>query len=163
MLTDKQRASQRRWRENHPDRHKASVARWREKNAERYLAYAREYQRQHRIRSRDKRFQDKYGITLDDYERLYEQQKGRCAVCGDPSLDRLLAVDHDHVTGRVRGLLCANCNLGIGNFKDDVSRLTQAICYLERERDGLLSGAPVSSDACGDETGPRSLAAARSA
>jgi hypothetical protein len=79
-----------------------------------------------------------YGITLDQYNILLEVQRGVCAICkkaetvvcnkkGDV---RNLAVDHNHVTGEVRGLLCTACNQGLGNFKDSIASLTQAAHYL---------------------------------
>jgi hypothetical protein len=81
----------------------------------------------------------KYGIGPADYDTLYEAQGGRCAVCGDPvkhylrDLDvdgRGTCVDHCHTTGRVRGILCHGCNIGLGGFKDDPVRLRAALAYL---------------------------------
>lgn len=77
----------------------------------------------------------KYKMTLEDYERLFAEQAGRCAICRgtDPgdTFKAHLAVDHDHATGAVRGLLCSNCNKGIGNLGDDPERLRVAAAYLE--------------------------------
>lgn len=75
----------------------------------------------------------KYGITRDDYRRLWRGQGGLCAICRQPersSRNRLLAVDHSHTTGRVRGLLCSHCNRAIGLFDDNPATLTQAVEYL---------------------------------
>lgn len=80
----------------------------------------------------------KYGVSLEDYERMMADQDGVCAICRQPeSISRTngskpLAVDHDHDTGDVRGLLCGKCNTGIGQFGDDPVLLRQAIEYLER-------------------------------
>jgi hypothetical protein len=68
------------------------------------------------------------------YAKLLAQQDGKCAICrgattGNNRCSRL-DVDHDHVTGNVRGLLCNNCNQGLGRFKDDIMRLQSAIIYL---------------------------------
>lgn len=74
-----------------------------------------------------------YGLTLDDYTAMLTAQGGRCAICGAASSDatkRRLAVDHCHGTGRVRGLLCGKCNIGIGQFNHDPDLLTKAIEYL---------------------------------
>lgn len=74
-----------------------------------------------------------YGITLDEYKAMLAAQDGRCAICGAESSDaskRRLCVDHCHGTGRVRGLLCGKCNIGIGQFNHDVDLLTKAIGYL---------------------------------
>lgn len=71
-----------------------------------------------------------YDLTLDDFNLIMSDQKGCCAVCGKSS-DKILHVDHDHNTGKVRGLLCHNCNTGIGHLGDDPARLRAAIKYLE--------------------------------
>jgi hypothetical protein len=76
---------------------------------------ARCYQRAYASgdKKRDRTLRYRYGITLVDYQRLYEQQQGRCALCNQSEYEadwRRLAVDHDHNTGRVRGLLCIRCN-----------------------------------------------------
>ena len=75
----------------------------------------------------------KYGITTDDYNRMFADQNGCCKICGihQSELDRRLNVDHNHVTNRVRGLLCMPCNLGIGNFNDNIALLEGAIDYLK--------------------------------
>lgn len=81
-----------------------------------------------------------YGITREDYNRMLAEQVGKCAICGgDPEGGRAsrlpvaaFHVDHDHETGKVRGLLCAHCNTGLGKFKDDPARMRAAAGYLER-------------------------------
>jgi hypothetical protein len=89
----------------------------------------------------------RYGITLEEFEKILAEQGGVCAVCGETESDvqygrlRPLSVDHDHVTGKIRGLLCNSCNRGIGLLGDNVTRLEQAVYYL-RER-----GAESDSDA----------------
>ena len=74
----------------------------------------------------------KYGLSVGDYEALVATQGGRCAICGssDPGRNEVLHVDHDHDTGAVRGLLCFSCNIGLGSFGDDLTRLRAAIAYL---------------------------------
>ena len=80
---------------------------------------------------RDRYLRTEYGITLAQYEKLLEKQIGGCAICGRK--EKCLAVDHDHATARVRGLLCHSCNNGLGRFKDDPKRLRKAANYLESE------------------------------
>ena len=70
----------------------------------------------------------KYGLEPAEFFRLLHEAGGRCQVCGDETAS--LHVDHDHQTGKVRGLLCSHCNLGIGHFRDDPDRLRAAIAYL---------------------------------
>lgn len=79
-----------------------------------------------------KRLKNLYGITLKDYERMYESQKGRCMICY--SHKEKLHVDHCHETNRVRGLLCGTCNRGLGMFKDNFYYLDRAAEYLTNVR-----------------------------
>lgn len=86
----------------------------------------------------------RFGLTPDQYLEMLEAQGGVCAICSrpervvDPRNGRIkaLAVDHNHETGDIRGLLCQNCNKGIGNLGDSVETLLSAAAYL-MERDGL--------------------------
>lgn len=76
----------------------------------------------------------KYNITEADYDAMLAKQDGKCAVCHQPpKKTRRLAVDHNHKTGYVRGLLCFSCNYGIGVFNDDPARLLSASKYLRAE------------------------------
>jgi hypothetical protein len=79
----------------------------------------------------------RYGITLRDYYVMEHEQGGVCAICGAKNrhprtgAEAVLCVDHDAASGRVRGLLCSACNLGIGNLRHDTARLHAAIAYLD--------------------------------
>ena len=83
----------------------------------------------------------KYGITLQDYDDMFEAQKGVCAICGKPEsctfkdVIKRLSVDHDHSTGKIRGLLCDKCNRLLGNANDDTGVLVCAILYLRKAKD----------------------------
>lgn len=83
-------------------------------------------------------FKYRFGITLEDYERMHSEQGGVCAICEKPEtvvyrgVVRNLCVDHDHVTGQVRGLLCHACNIAIGNFRDDPFLLEAGAAYLRQ-------------------------------
>lgn len=80
---------------------------------------------------RNMKLRSQYGIGISDYSRMLVQQDGRCAICrGEPNGQGDLHVDHCHETGRVRGLLCANCNLGIGNLRDSPTIVLAAHAYL---------------------------------
>lgn len=78
------------------------------------------------------------GITEDQYWKMSESQHGLCSICKKPETQihkgklSNLSIDHDHVTGKIRGLLCSRCNHGLGHFKDDISSLKNAIEYLEK-------------------------------
>ena len=70
-----------------------------------------------------------YGLSKEGYDALVESQKGHCAICnGMSSLD----VDHDHITGEIRGMLCRPCNTALGLFRDSPDNLKKAIAYLSR-------------------------------
>lgn len=68
-----------------------------------------------------------YGLTQEEYASLLENHNGCCAVCGSKAP---LRIDHDHATGKVRGLLCHHCNVALGHFKDSPDIMTKAIEYL---------------------------------
>ena len=74
-----------------------------------------------------------YNIDLEEYNKLLISQNHKCALCktDEADLPKKLSVDHDHATGRVRGLLCQHCNLGLGHFKDSIDVLLDAIKYLK--------------------------------
>ena len=82
----------------------------------------------------------KYGITLDDANKMLEEQNYRCAICNVHATEvtgkhkKHLCVDHCHETGKVRGLLCDTCNRGIGLLKDDVNVLKSAFEYLTKHK-----------------------------
>lgn len=78
----------------------------------------------------------KYGITMDQYATMLEQQKGLCAICTRPPKMNKLNVDHDHFTGRVRGLLCWWCNHKLLSVRNSIPMLEKAIAYLQSNFDG---------------------------
>lgn len=80
--------------------------------------------------ARDKLLRRKYGITQVEYDTMLAAQGGACAICDSPNERRILAVDHHHSTGVVRGLLCDSCNNGLGRFRDNPDLLARAIAYL---------------------------------
>jgi len=73
----------------------------------------------------------KYGLTKDSYQNLLEKQNNLCVIC-TKEFTTTPHVDHDHSTGKVRGLLCYPCNSGLGQFEDDIDRLKRAIKYLKQ-------------------------------
>lgn len=115
---------------------------------------AKEYDRSPRVRKRKKEWYKEYyhskrgekarkrvaekarlrnfGVTPDDYSQMFAEQDGRCKICGrhQSELERELHVDHNCETGQVRGLLCFNCNVGLGHLRHNVELLQNAISYL---------------------------------
>lgn len=75
-----------------------------------------------------------YGITIEQYWELFDHQKGCCACCGQSHelFKRRLHVDHNHKNGQIRGLLCSECNPGLGYFQDSIERLEMAVKYLKK-------------------------------
>jgi len=94
----------------------------------------------HKIQPKLKKYalKRRYGISELEYLDLLQKQDNLCAICGclETSLDaktnlpKALAVDHCHITNKVRGLLCSKCNVGLGNFRDSIFNLEKAIKYL---------------------------------
>jgi hypothetical protein len=82
-------------------------------------------------RSRWAQIRHYYGLTKEMYLQMLTDQDGRCAICGVPDSEVRLQVDHCHETKVVRGLLCPNCNRGLGMFQDDKDRLIEAVMFLE--------------------------------
>jgi hypothetical protein len=76
----------------------------------------------------------KYGITIEEYDNMYVKQNGKCAICGisETEFKIKFAVDHDHKTKLVRGLLCKNCNFILGHANDNITILQNAINYLSK-------------------------------
>jgi hypothetical protein len=77
---------------------------------------------------------NKYGITFDQYSVLLGAQGNACKICGSFSpgaSKKYFSIDHDHQTGKIRGILCHGCNAGLGMFKEDTKSLRQAAIYLE--------------------------------
>lgn len=100
---------------------------------ERNREQTRRWRRNNHRRWRDTSLRSRLGIGIEDYERMWEEQEGRCAICRDELVTGSAThVDHDHATGAVRGLVCRACNLMLGFAKDDPTRLRAAIAYLER-------------------------------
>lgn len=85
---------------------------------------------------RSEHLKKKYKITKEEYNYLLTTQQEKCAICGKGINNsiRRLAVDHDHKSGAIRGLLCASCNIGLGCFKDKIKNLQEAIKYLKNSR-----------------------------
>ena len=106
-------------------------------NKERDIAYSKQWAKDNPEKYRYNQWKSSlkryYGITVDDYNRLYEESKGCCYICNVHQLDLKirLSVDHCHTTGTIRGLLCSSCNHGLGRFRDNTELLEKAIKYLK--------------------------------
>ncbi len=115
------------------------------RNKKRYKQYSVQYKKKANIyrlknplRVHEYQLKRKFGITIKQYEDMFKNQKGACAICGGVEKTkhnitkeiRRLSIDHSHKTGKVRGLLCNACNTGLGKFKERYDLLAKAILYL---------------------------------
>jgi len=127
------------------ERYAAKSLAWRLKNKER----AKENRRRNYLLNKEANLQysaeyslkKKYNLTSVEYEKLLKGQNYVCAICSG-TCSKKLAVDHDHITGQIRGLLCNNCNRGIGHLQDSPVILQSALNYLKpatsQERGGAV-------------------------
>jgi hypothetical protein len=104
-------------------------------NREKSKVYAREFYKKNPHRQRI-RILAQYGLTEEGFDELLKSQNGVCAICGKSrsEIKSNLVVDHDHKTGKVRGLLCVQCNTSLGNLKDNTDLLKKAAEYLENHK-----------------------------
>jgi hypothetical protein len=101
---------------------------WRAAHPEKSVAYSRKHF-----------LYKKYGLTVEEYQKLWEKQKGLCYICKQPErikdrtgkLRQYLSVDHDHATGKIRSLLCHHCNATLGHCQDSLYLLQKMITYLQ--------------------------------
>jgi len=144
----------------HPEAAKLCVKRWKDNNAEHISNYGKEYyasnldnikeykreyysnvdNRKSRklysnkwyLDNKDNYILKTHGLSPDEHDRLFIKQDGRCAICGIDvcEMTKPLYIDHDHDTGKIRGLLCHYCNTMIGMSRDDPEVLVSAISYL---------------------------------
>jgi hypothetical protein len=127
------RETSRRFRKKNRERLRPIWAKWaRDKRAN-----ETQEEREQRLEISRGRWMRASGLTLDQHHALLEKQDFCCAICGDCTSD--LHIDHSHQTGRIRGLLCHGCNVAIGHFREDISRMTNAIEYLRKFNGELCS------------------------
>lgn len=119
------RESKSRWRKKNPEEAKKRLREFYAKDPKRYRKQCREWARNKALK--------KLGLTRSDFEYMMNSQQEKCAICLKKfQKHRGACVDHCHSSGKVRELLCHNCNLGLGHFKDSVASLRQAIQYLQK-------------------------------
>lgn len=103
-------------------------------NKENLIEYRKEYYSKKRVQKKDYSLKYNYGISLDEYNEKLLSQNNRCAICKREKLlnEKSFAVDHNHETEKVRGILCHGCNAGIGCFIENTQFLEEAINYLNK-------------------------------
>ena len=123
-----------RWAARNKEHLKKYASEWRYKNQDKLRAYRRKHYKYNYEKSRTKQLWRKFGVTAVEYEAMRARQQDRCAICGTskPGGKGDWHLDHDHTTKKVRGLLCQNCNIGLGNFQDSFALLVRATMYLTK-------------------------------
>jgi len=127
-------------KEEKKEQNRIKNIKWRLENKEKYLQSAVRYRKTHPDRVKNYKLKTNYGISKCEYDQLLCDQNGKCAICGNEEIavhnitkkKQSLAVDHCHKTKKIRGLLCQDCNRGLGKFHDDTLRLEKAIEYLKK-------------------------------
>ena len=90
--------------------------------------------------SRKTRIKNRYNLSIEKFDEMIKKQNNKCAICNQPEFKirygkiQSLAIDHDHLTGKIRGLLCNNCNRAIGLMHDSIETLKNAVAYLEQRK-----------------------------
>jgi hypothetical protein len=107
---------------------------WRLKNLDKMRDASRKWRTLNPELAKDHGRKGRYGLPIGAFERMLAEQKGTCAICetSDPGGKGTFHVDHCHDTGIIRGLLCHNCNVGIGNMRHSTDLLRRAITYLDQ-------------------------------
>ena len=132
----KMRAYNRRWRASHAANESKRAHRWRSLNRKKASSASLRWQSRNPEKVQDARLRRKYKISESDYQRMLQMQAGLCDICKrPPASGQRLSVDHDHTTGKVRGLLHGNCNSAIGLLNDDPFRVEQALRYLLKHQE----------------------------
>lgn len=98
---------------------KIKTSEWEKKNKSKKKIYMVKWNNSNKDVKRNAELKCKYGITLEQYNKMLKSQQYRCAICGNTGNGKALHLDHNHITGQVRGLICYNCNTGLGQFKTD--------------------------------------------
>lgn len=121
---------------------KLKSKKWIKNNKHKYPEYNKKAYNKRKDKKRDVFLRWKFNITLEDYNNMFKEQDGKCMICKRPErqMKRILCVDHDHKTNKVRGLLCNHCNAGIGMFQDNTEFLKNAINYLTNNQTGSTNG-----------------------
>jgi len=117
----------------HYEKEKLSNKKYREKNRELIREKQKKFNKENPIKRKNSMLKYHYGITLDDYNKMFKQQNGKCAICKrhQNNLTRTLCVDHDHKTNKIRALLCVTCNTDVSVIEN---RLEEMLKYLNKYR-----------------------------
>jgi hypothetical protein len=120
--------------QNNKEQRKKVVLEYYNKNKKKIKAYRAKWHQENKFSKRVREIKRKYGLSYDEYEWFYKRQDKRCAICYSKlkeGFDVDKCIDHNHKTGKIRGLLCTKCNFIIGLANEDTSVLLKAVNYLQ--------------------------------
>lgn len=128
---EKARESSRNWARNHKEQLQKNLKNWRKENPSKEKTWVEKYKKINPERIKNWQLK-KYGISLNEYNVMRIKQNHKCGICGVDEAEngKDFCVDHCHLTGKVRGLLCYRCNFILGHAKDSIDILSRAITYL---------------------------------
>jgi NAD-dependent dihydropyrimidine dehydrogenase PreA subunit len=130
---EKNLAQMRKWYRLHRKEELAKKKIWYATHKTAVVEQRRDYYLKHgddvKLRQRTRR----RGLTVEQFTQMLDRQQGKCLICETVPQDHVLQIDHDHRTGVVRGLLCRDCNSGLGRFQDNAGLLKKAATYLRRQ------------------------------
>jgi hypothetical protein len=128
-------AQKKQWQKDHEPEITAYKKQYQQDNKDKIAARAKRYRQNHLAEEKHNKLMCAFGIGLEQYDKLFLAQEGRCAICGKHQTEfpRALAVDHNHETGEIRGLLCSKCNTSLV-IVENRELLASAMRYLQSER-----------------------------
>jgi len=132
MTSEKDKLRAKLWREKNPERARAIARACYLRHKARFQAESRAWAKANPDKIRARKIWNRYRLTPEEHARILARQGNACAICKEPRTDR---IDHDHKTGKVRGVLCHCCNAALGLFKDRPDLLRTAADYLDASRD----------------------------
>jgi RNA polymerase-binding transcription factor DksA len=144
--TEKWKTYFKKYRKKNIEKFRERLNDWKKNNPEKVKEYRKKYRDSEKGKEYVKKYKNSdvytkwkkkkrllaYGITENELENMKQKQKDKCAICGKPISENFV-IDHDHKTGKVRGLLCISCNTGLGHLKDNKVAMLKAIDYLDNK------------------------------
>jgi hypothetical protein len=132
---EKVKETNKRWETENAEKAEERKKRYLVRNPEKVKLSQKAWYEANKSKKREDSLIRKYDITLDDYEKMLQEQNGSCAICfvkAEDERNKILVVDHNHLTGEVRSLLCNGCNTAIGLLKENQEVILRAADYLKK-------------------------------
>ena len=130
---EEKKAQDKEYYDAHKEERKKYSKEYRKNNVEKVRKYQRKYDKNNSSQKKNTTIKRNYGITLEEYNIIFNNQQGCCAICKKHQDEFKIpfGVDHNHKTGKIRGLLCGKCNLLLGYANDNITTLESATIYLK--------------------------------